>query len=185
MFTRTLFQLGDSSIVEQCTSVFSKARMDAGEKLERGIAFPTCMSVNNFACHFCPIEKVTEANKVLSEGDVFTCQLGAHIEGYVAISSQKILVRPSKEVDLTKQIVPLADDKAKRVIFAAYTCADVVLRLLWPGKWNDEVSDMIERVAKLLQVTPLEGVLSHRNSWPMRKERKQRTHVVFGLRMAR
>lgn len=161
MLIRTLCQLGDASIVKQCATVFSKARTDAGEKLERGIAFPTCVSVNNCACHFCPIETDAEANKVLCEGDVFTCQLGAHIDGYVTISSQTILVRPSKEFDLTKQIVPLADDKAKRVIFAAYTCADVVLRLMRPGNWNYELSEMIERVAKLLQVTPLEGVLSH------------------------
>ena len=38
------------------------------KKIERGVAFPTCISVNNTVCHFSPLvsdETVMEAGDVL------------------------------------------------------------------------------------------------------------------------
>ena len=38
------------------------------KKIERGIAFPTCISVNNTVCHFSPLasdDSVLEANDVV------------------------------------------------------------------------------------------------------------------------
>lgn len=37
------------------------------KKIERGIAFPTCISVNNTVCHFSPL---ASDETVLAEGDV-------------------------------------------------------------------------------------------------------------------
>lgn len=37
------------------------------KKIERGVAFPTCMSVNNIVCHFSPL---ASDEVVLEEGDV-------------------------------------------------------------------------------------------------------------------
>ena len=39
------------------------------KKIERGVAFPTCISVNNIVCHFSPLvsdETVMEAGDVLN-----------------------------------------------------------------------------------------------------------------------
>ena len=37
------------------------------KKIEKGIAFPTCLSVNNTVCHFSPL---ASDEAVLEEGDV-------------------------------------------------------------------------------------------------------------------
>lgn len=53
--------LGDKSIEEGTAAVYNKS------KFERGVAFPTCVSVNNCAGHFSPL---TGDNTVLQEGDL-------------------------------------------------------------------------------------------------------------------
>lgn len=37
------------------------------KKIERGVAFPTCVSVNNTVCHFSPL---ASDESVLQEGDI-------------------------------------------------------------------------------------------------------------------
>eukprot|EP00177_Eucheuma_denticulatum_P003739 GFKZ01006769.1.p1 GENE.GFKZ01006769.1~~GFKZ01006769.1.p1 ORF type:complete len:462 (+),score=81.10 GFKZ01006769.1:206-1387(+) len=157
MSVRKMCQLGDAVIEKAAAAVYSKAKTDTGEKLEKGVAFPTCVCVNNCAAHFCPIETDPEAGVELTSGDVITVQVGAHIDGYSALTSQTLVVRASKEDD---NVVPLEGKKADAVM-AAYTAAEAVLRLMRPGKTNEEVSDVIGRVAEIYGVQALEGVLSH------------------------
>lgn len=156
MTVRTLCQLGDAIITKNAAGVYSKARSESGDKLDKGVAFPTCVCINNCASHFCPIETDPEANITLSAGDVITVQMGAHIDGYPAMAAQTMVVKPSKE-DEAQAVTGRAAD----VVMAAYTAADAVLRLMRPGRSNEEVSDVISRVAKDFGVEPLEGVLSH------------------------
>lgn len=156
MTVATLCQLGDTLIKKECAKTFSKARTESGEKLEKGVAFPTCICLNNCASHFCPIETDAEANLTLSSGDTVTVQLGAHIDGYAAIAAHTLAVRDSKEEPFAS-VKGRAGDAAT----AAYTAAEAALRLMRPGKSNEDVSDVIERVAKDFGVQALEGVLSH------------------------
>lgn len=157
MTVRTLCQLGDAVIAKEIAGVYSKARTDTGDKLEKGVAFPTCVCINNCASHFCPIETDPEAAITLSAADVITVQLGAHIDGYSALTSQTMIVRESKEAPEP----PLLTGRNAEVVMAAYTAAEAVLRLMRPGRTNEEVSDMIAKVAKIYGVEPLEGTLSH------------------------
>merc|ERR1719458_2178815 len=41
--------LGDQRLVEETSKAFKKDK-----KLVKGIAFPTCISVNNCICHYSP-----------------------------------------------------------------------------------------------------------------------------------
>lgn len=157
MAVRTLCQLGDAVINKSLAGVYSKARTDTGDKLEKGVAFPTCVCINNCASHFCPIETDPEAGTTLSAGDVISVQLGAHIDGYSALATQTMVVRESKE----PTDPPVLTERKADVVMAAYTAAEAVLRLMRPGKTNEEVSDMIAKVAKIYGVEPLEGTLSH------------------------
>lgn len=117
MAVRTMCQLGDAVITKTAAGVYSKARTDTGEKLEKGVSFPTCVCINNCASHFCPIETDPEADTVLSGGDIITVQLGAHIDGYSAMASQTLVVKESKEA----QEPPVATGRKADVITAAYT----------------------------------------------------------------
>ena len=60
---RELCTLGDKLLLEETAKVFKKEK-----ELKKGIAFPTCLSVNNCICHFSPLESDTDV--VLKDGDV-------------------------------------------------------------------------------------------------------------------
>ncbi|KAK2391385.1 ERBB-3 BINDING PROTEIN [Trifolium repens] len=53
---------GDSFITEQTSNVYKNAK-----KIERIVAFPTCISVNSTICHFSPL---ASDETVLEEGDI-------------------------------------------------------------------------------------------------------------------
>lgn len=49
------------------------------KEIKKGIAFPTCLSVNNCICHFSPTKN--DQDYELKENDVVKIDLGAHIDG--------------------------------------------------------------------------------------------------------
>ena len=51
--------------------------------LNLGIAFPCCISVNNCICHFSPL--TNDPDTILKAGDVTKIDLGAHIDGFIAV----------------------------------------------------------------------------------------------------
>ena len=48
-----------------------------------GIAFPCCISVNNCICHYSPLSH--DPDTVLKEGDLAKIDMGAHIDGFIAV----------------------------------------------------------------------------------------------------
>lgn len=60
---REICEFGDQLITDETSKVFKKEK-----ELKKGIAFPTCVSVNNCICHFSPI--ASEPDYILKEGDV-------------------------------------------------------------------------------------------------------------------
>lgn len=57
--------------------------------MEKGIAFPTCISVNNVVGHFSPL-KSEDSN--LKEGDVAKIDLGVHIDGFLGLVAHTVVV---------------------------------------------------------------------------------------------
>jgi len=137
-----LCKAGDAFITAECKKAFPK------NKIERGIAFPTCVSVNNIAGHFSPLK---DDKTVLAKNDVVKIDLGAHIDGFIALVARTVVVDP--EGDVT--------GKAADVITAAQVAMNAVIHMLQVGKSNEEISEVIKRVAEAYHVNPLEGVLSH------------------------
>lgn len=99
--------------------------------MKKGIAFPTCLSVNNCVCHFSPIR--SEPDVLLKEGDVVKIDLGAHIDGFIAVAAFTTIVGASAEK-------PATGRKADAVL-AAYYSSQAALRLLKTG--NAVSSQMI------------------------------------------
>merc|ERR1711973_433612 len=87
---RELCSFGDSLLLEETNKVFKKEK-----DLKKGIAFPTCVSVNNCICHFSPL--VSEADVVLADGDVVKIDMGAHIDGFIAVVAHTVVVGASAE----------------------------------------------------------------------------------------
>ncbi|KAG8233705.1 hypothetical protein J437_LFUL014309, partial [Ladona fulva] len=115
---RGICEFGDSLLLEETNKVFKKEK-----ELKKGIAFPTCISVNNCICHFSPMIK--EPDYIIKDGDVVKIDLGAHVDGFIAVVAHTIVVgaSPSNKVK----------DRKADVVMAAHHASQAALRLLKPG----------------------------------------------------
>ncbi|KAG6769604.1 hypothetical protein POTOM_025254 [Populus tomentosa] len=134
---------GDSFIREQTGNMYKNVK----KKIERGVAFPTCVSVNNTICHFSPL---ASDELVLEEGDIVKIDLGCHIDGFIAVVGHTHALQSGP-----------VTGRAADVIAAANTAAEVALRLVRPGKKNKDVTEAIQKVAAAYDCKIVEGVLSH------------------------
>ncbi|KAI3676280.1 hypothetical protein L1987_85885 [Smallanthus sonchifolius] len=134
---------GDSYIREQTGSMYKNVK----KKIERGVAFPTCLSVNNTVCHFSPL---ASDETVLEEGDILKIDMGCHIDGFIAVVGHTHVLQQGP-----------VTGRAADVIAAANTAAEVALRLVKPGKKNQDVTKAIQEVAAAYDCKIVEGVLSH------------------------
>jgi len=135
--------LGDESIEGYVKDVHSKVK-------SKGVAFPTCISVNNCCGNYSPVFPNDSVSLV--EGDVVKIDLGVHIDGYISTVAHTIIVG-TLENPVTGKV---AD-----VICAAYFASECAIRLIRPGKSNTDVTNAIQKVANIFDVRPLQGVLSH------------------------
>ncbi|CRL02215.1 CLUMA_CG015415, isoform A [Clunio marinus] len=121
------------------------------KEMKKGIAFPTCLSVNNCICHFSPSKN--DPDLILKEEDLVKIDLGAHIDGYIAVVAFTLVVGASLE----KKVKGRKAD----VILAAYNAAQATLRLVKNGKGNYEVTEAVQKIAESFKCKPIEGMLSH------------------------
>eukprot|EP01101_Sappina_pedata_P001878 TRINITY_DN1197_c0_g1_i1.p1 TRINITY_DN1197_c0_g1~~TRINITY_DN1197_c0_g1_i1.p1 ORF type:complete len:384 (+),score=226.38 TRINITY_DN1197_c0_g1_i1:77-1228(+) len=139
-----LCDLGDKTIDELVKTRFTKGKMD------KGVAFPTSISVNNVAGHYSPL---AEDTAVFQEGDLVKIDLAVHIDGYISATAVSTIATANKTA-------PTTGRKAD-AICAAHMAAEAALRLIKPGNKNSDVTEAISKIAASFNCTPLEGVLSH------------------------
>jgi curved DNA binding protein len=149
-------EFGDKAIEEACLKVFNSKKT---KKLRRGVAFPTCVSVNHIIGNYSPMPD--ESTK-LEEGDVAKIDLGVHIDGYIAISGHTIFVTANADQKAT--------GKAAAVIKAAHDAKEAALRTLLAGNKNTQVTDVMNNVTKEYGTNMIKGVFSH----------KLKKHVIDG-----
>ena len=140
-----LCNLGDEQIAQRTDKVYNKG------KVEKGLAFPTCVSVNNVVGHFSPL---AEDTTVLQAGDVVKIALGAHVDGYIAQVAHTLVVREAGDDKP-------ATGRAANVVSAAHNAAEAAIRLLKAGNTNQQITEAISKVASAFHCAPIEGVLSH------------------------
>jgi methionine aminopeptidase len=63
------------------------------KKVEKGIAFPACVSVNNICGPYSPLK---DESSLLKNGDIAKVDLGCHIDGYIAQAAQTVVVGGGK-----------------------------------------------------------------------------------------
>lgn len=139
-----LCKLGDDTITEKLKSMYSKG------KFAKGIAFPTCISLNNVAGHVNPLS--SDVPSLLKEGDVVKVDLGAHIDGFVAVAAHTVVVGSASS--------PLPQKQADAIL-AAYYGSLVASEAVRAGAKNADVTRVINAVADYFGVSVCEGVLSH------------------------
>jgi methionine aminopeptidase len=133
---------GDALIEESVGKVFKNKKT-----MEKGIAFPTCISANETVAHYSPLKS---ESRTLALGDAVKVDLGVHLDGFCAVVAHTVVLGSSAEAPVTG---PKAD-----VIVAAYTAAEVALRLIKPGATNTAVTEAIEACAAAYGVRSMAGV---------------------------
>ena len=132
--------LSDNFINDALSKMFNKP------KVEKGTAFPTCISVNNVVGHFSPLR---DDKNIINLGDVCKIDIGVHIDGYIAVVAHTVVCG-----------APIAGRQAD-VIAAAYTAAECAQQLLKPGNKNSQITEMFQAVAQTFNCNIVQGVLSH------------------------
>uniref|UniRef100_A0A915HZB5 Peptidase M24 domain-containing protein n=1 Tax=Romanomermis culicivorax TaxID=13658 RepID=A0A915HZB5_ROMCU len=132
-----LCEFGDKQLTEKTGQLFKKDK-----EMKKGIAFPTCISVNNCICHYSPLR--SEKDVHLSAGDVVKVDLGAHVDGYIASAAHTIVIDEVEDQNKKKITGRKAD-----VILAAHNALETAIRMLKPGQYkNNEITDVIQKIAE-------------------------------------
>uniref|UniRef100_A0A7N8WLY5 Proliferation-associated 2G4, b n=1 Tax=Mastacembelus armatus TaxID=205130 RepID=A0A7N8WLY5_9TELE len=138
----SLCEKGDAFIMAETGKIFKKEK-----DMKKGIAFPTCVSVNNCVCHYSPLK--SDPDVILKDGDLVKIDLGVHVDGFISNVAHSFVVGVTK-------VWRKAD-----VIKAAHLCAEAALRLVKPGSQNTQVTEAWNKIAKSFKCSPIEGMLSH------------------------
>lgn len=138
---------GDRKIDEEVAKVYTSKKSKVTEK---GIAFPTCISVNEICGHFSPLK---DESRKLADGDLVKIDLGCHIDGFVGQVAHTMVIGATKEKKVT--------GKKADVIMATRKAYEAALRLLKEGNVNHQVTKMISQISEVYKANPVEGVLSH------------------------
>lgn len=115
---RTLCTEADAKLETETANAFKK-----NKKIGKGIAFPCCISVNNCICHYSPLN--SEPDTVLADGDMVKIDMGAHIDGFIAVVAHTVVVGASND----KKVKGRQAD----VMMAAHLASEAALRLVRPG----------------------------------------------------
>jgi len=150
-----LCEEGDKTLSEETAKVFKKEK-----EMKKGIAFPTCISINNCICHFSPLKSDPEV--LIADGDLVKIDLGCHIDGFIAVAAHSFVVGASADNKVS--------GRKADVLWAAHQAAEAALRMVKPGQNNVEVSGGIQTVAESYKCKPIEGMMSH----------QLRQHVIDG-----
>jgi len=142
-----LCALGDALVDDAVSKIYNK-KVEGGKKVEKGSAFPTCISVNHCVGHYSPL--VSEDKVELQEGDVVKIDLGVHVDGYIAALAHTVICGATA-----------VTGRKADVVQAAYQASELAQRMYKEGCSNSEITDMISKVAADFKCSPVEGVLSH------------------------
>lgn len=142
----SLCEKGDAYITAETGKIFKKEK-----DMKKGIAFPTCVSVNNCVCHFSPLK--SDPDITLKDGDLVKIDLGVHVDGFISNVAHSFIVGVTKDKPQT--------GKKADVVKAAHLCAEAALRLVKPGNKNTQVTQAWNKIAKSFNCSPIEGMLSH------------------------
>jgi len=142
-----LCDYGDQQLGERANKVFRKEK-----EMKKGVAFPTCISVNNCVCHFSPLR--SESDLKLADGDVVKIDLGVHIDGFIAVGAHTLVVGASKDKKVT--------GRKADAILAAHNCLEAAIRMLRPTQHkNFDITDAIQKISEAFHCKPVENMISH------------------------
>lgn len=147
-----LCQFGTTILETQTGKLYNK-KVD-GVAVEKGVAFPVCISVNEVICNHSPLS--SEELEPLKVGDTVKIDLGCHIDGYIAVAAHTLVV--SESADSPPETV---DSELGNVAVAAYNAMLIAANAIKAGATNKEVTEVVQRVASSYGVSPIATVRMH------------------------
>ncbi|VDP17549.1 unnamed protein product [Heligmosomoides polygyrus] len=142
----TLCTLGDNLILEKTSKVFVKEK-----DVSKGIAMPTCISVDHCICHYSPLR--SDPPVILKNGQMVKIDIGVHVDGYIATAAHTVVVGASPTNKVT--------GKHADLLKATYDAMEVAIRMLQPGNKTMDITAAIDKVAADYGVVPIENMVSH------------------------
>ena len=128
-----LCEMGDALATAAAQKVYAAKK--GGKVMERGLAFPTCVSVNNCVGHYSPLR--SEGDAALKKGDMVKIDLGVHIDGYIAVVAHTLVCGAAD--------APVTGRQAD-VMQAAWLATECAHRMFKDGAANAEITAMIAQV---------------------------------------
>lgn len=109
---------------------------------------PTFLCANSldYLVHF---RSDASAEQALAKDDVVKIHIGAHIDGYAAVSAETIVVGASAENPVT--------GRRADVLKAAYTASEAAMRLIRAGNKNWTVTQAVDKTAAAWNCKAVEG----------------------------
>jgi curved DNA binding protein len=119
--------------------------------IKKGIAFPTCLSINNCICHFSPSKN--DPDYILKDEDLVKIDLGAHMDGFIAVAAYTMIIGATPEKKMK--------GRKADVVLAAYYASQAALRLMKVDGGNYAVTEAVQKITEVYKCKPIEGMLSH------------------------
>jgi curved DNA binding protein len=143
---------GDELMEEKLAGIYKTKK--GGKTIEKGLAFPVCLSVNECVCHFSPLASDPEQVE-LAAGDMVKIDLGCHIDGYIAVAAHTVEVGY-----VANPSAPVTGIKAD-LWHCAYHCAEVATRMMRPGNKNGQITEAMKKICEAFGVQSITGTLMH------------------------
>jgi len=124
-----------------------------GVAIEKGVAFPVCVSVNDVICNNSPLG--SEELEPLKAGDIVKIDLGCHIDGYISVAAHTLIV-PTGPGE-----TPEVDAEIGNVAVAAYNAMLVAAASIKAGAKNTAVTEIVNKVADAYGVNAISSVRMH------------------------
>jgi len=142
------FAKAGALLEQEIQKVFNKPTQEGA--IEKGVAFPTCLSINHCCGHFSPMGT---DQTVIKEGDLVKVDVGCHIDGWASVAAHSIVAQEDRSKPVT--------GRAADVIAAARDVFQLALRTIRPQKLNSMAAEDFEAVCNAYGCTMLDGVLTH------------------------
>mmetsp|Transcript_9756 Transcript_9756/g.12084 ORF Transcript_9756/g.12084 Transcript_9756/m.12084 type:complete len:403 (+) Transcript_9756:156-1364(+) len=144
-----LCQFGTTVIDTQAKKLYTKKVK--GAAIERGVAFPVCISVNEIVCNHSPLS--SEELPPLENGDIVKIDLGCHIDGYISVAAHTLIVGATTDSNTPAEM--------RNVATAAYNAMLIAAHSITSGCDNTKVTQQVERISKAYGVNPISSVRMH------------------------
>lgn len=148
LYVEELERLGNETIKKECKLIYKQIK-------NKGIAFPTSISLNNCVGNY-TYENENDEYNIIKNGDVIKIELGVVIDGYIAVLGETLIYNENDTNETCNT------ENVKYIEFLDKLQKDLV-KIIKHGEINDEVKTYIESKCTELECFPVENTISYQH----------------------